>query len=178
MNLLLPETVSGKMLNPYYREVTTSWISAIKGMLITSAQIVIIIFIIMFIYELLLMWKYSSKVKQKMKFITQIIGISEHALTPWFVGFFIGISYGAGILLNFSEKKALKHKDICLVTLFLCIAHAIVEDTMIFVVIGGNPWWIAIPRIILAFAFVKILAINHNYKKFLWVGLRKEIKDG
>lgn len=174
MNLILPETISGKVFNPFYKSDAFSWLSAVKGIITTCLQIIVIIFIIITIYELLVRWKYSSSVKGKMKFITRLIGLSEYALTPWFVGFFIGITYGAGILLNFAEKKVLSHKDICLTTLFLCITHAIIEDTMIFAVIGGNPWWIAIPRIAVAFLFVRILAINDFYRKFLWLGLRKK----
>ena len=77
------------------------------------------------------------------------------------------------VLFQFNEKKSLTHKDACLVTIFIVLAHAIIEDTVVFVVIGASFWWIFLTRIILAFLVMKLLSIGNVYKKFLWIGLAK-----
>lgn len=174
MNLLLPQNISGAVLNPYIKIKEFSWLNIIKSINATSIQIIIFMFIIMLIYELIMLWKYSGAIKKRLQFIPNSIGLSSDAFGPWLVGFFIGITYGAGILSEFSEKQKLSHKDICMTTIFLCLAHAIVEDTMVFVVIGGNILYILFIRIFMAFIVVRIISINGLYKKFLWVGLPKE----
>lgn len=175
MNLFLPKEIKGVILNPYASVSEFSWIGAFQSILITCIQIVVLMFIIMLVYELLMLWKHSALIKQKIKFIPNAIGFSDKAFGPWIVGFFIGIAYGAGILFQFAKKHSLSHKDACLTTIFLCLAHAIIEDTMVFVVVGGHFWWIILIRVFMAFIVVRILSIKNLYKKFLWVGLPKKI---
>jgi hypothetical protein len=55
----------------------------------------------------------------------------------------------------------------------MVLAHAIFEDTLVFVVLGANFWWIFVIRVALAFIVMKLLSIGNTYKKFLWIGLAK-----
>ena len=174
MNLILPDKVKGAILNPYMNPPEFSWITSLKGIGITSVQIIVIMFIIMLLYELIILWKYSSIIKSKIKFIPNAIGFSDNAFGPWIVGFFVGIAYGAGVLFQMAKKNVLKHKDKCLITLFLVLAHAVIEDSMLFVVVGGNIFWIIGVRIVMALIIVRTLATKDLYKKFLWIGLPKK----
>jgi hypothetical protein len=174
MNLVLPQTVSGTVLNPYAEAEIFTWPGFIAGMLITAVQIYIVLFLLMLSYELAAAWKHTESIKKKLVFIPKILGLGDNASGPWFVGFIIGITYGAGILYQLEEKNALKYRDGILITVFLCIAHAMVEDTLLFVILGGNLGWILAGRIVLAFAVVRILSFRDLFRKFLWLGLRKE----
>ena len=172
MNLFLSKNINGVVLNPYVAS-EFSWLGTIKSLATTSVQIIIVLFIITLIYELILLWKHAEIIKKKINFIPNAIGFSDNAFGPWIVGFFIGIAYGAGILFQLAEKNKLTYKDLCLTTIFLILAHAIIEDTMLFVMLGGNFWWIIGTRIMMAFIIVKVLSINNLYQKFLWIGLPK-----
>ena len=173
-NLILPEKMNGIILNPYMNPETFSWLNSIKGMLVTCVQVTVIIFILNLIYELLRQWRFSKKIKNKLENISSFMGLTSGALVPWLAGFFLGIVYGAGILFQFAEKKSLTKKDASLVTVFIVLAHAIFEDTLVFVVLGANFWWIFLIRIFLAFTVMKLLSIKDFYKKFLWIGLAKD----
>lgn len=174
MNLILPENVAGTVLISQAVAGEFSWLATLQGLLITSVQIMVIIFLITLGYELLILWRYTSIIKQKTKFIPNAVGLSERAFGPWVVGVFIGIAYSAGILYQYMERKELSHKDVCLTTVFIVLAHAIIEDTILFVVVGGNFWWIILTRIFIASLIVRTLSLNDLYKKFLWIGLPKE----
>ncbi len=80
----------------------------------------------------------------------QKMGFSSYTLLPLFTGIFLGIVYGAGVIIKISREKALGSSDLWLLGLFLATCHAVVEDTLIFVVVGGMGRWIIIPRIFLA----------------------------
>ena len=41
-------------------------------------------------------------------------------------------------------------KDVILVSTFLCLCHAIIEDTLLFMAIGANPFIIVLVRVIVA----------------------------
>jgi spore maturation protein SpmB len=172
-NLILPENIEGAVLNPYMNPETFSWTNSIKGMLVTCLQVMALIFVLNFLYELAKQWKYRTQLKVKMQKISSLMGLSPTAMVPWMAGFIFGIVYGAGILFQFAEKNTLTHKDVCLVTVFMVLAHAIVEDTIIFMVLGANFWWLFTTRIVLGFTIMKLLSIKNLYKKFLWIGLTK-----
>ncbi len=173
INFILPENISGTILNPFTNSVEFSWLNVFKSMALTCLQFTIMIFVLNLLYEILKRWRYSQIIKQKLQKVSSLMGLTPGALVPWLAGFILGIVYGAGILFQFNENKSLTHKDACLVTVFMVLAHAIIEDTLVFVVLGANFWWIFITRILLAFIVMKLLSIKNLYKKFLWIGLAK-----
>ncbi|MBE0490973.1 MAG: nucleoside recognition protein [Sulfurospirillum sp.] len=110
--------------------------------LILSMQVIalisILIFVMDFIKSLAFIKNYSEKV-------SSAFSIS--------IGVMLGITYGAGILISEYEKNTLSKKDILFIGTFLMICHAIVEDTLLFVIFGANLWVIIVLRVIFAFIF-------------------------
>lgn len=174
LNLVLPDTIQGTIINPYAKLSEDIWISTTKSILATCGQIVGLILILNISYNFAKQWKYSSYLKQRLKFIPNAVGLSENAFVPWIAGSIFGIVYGAGILFRFVENNELSRKDASLITIFLCLCHAIIEDSLLFWVIGGNFWYIFIIRTGLAVVFIKILSYNNLYNKIAWIGLIRE----
>lgn len=86
------------------------------------------------------------------------MGLSREAAVPLFTGIFLGIAYGAGIIIRSAQEKALPKRQLFLMGLFLATCHAVVEDTLIFVVIGGNGWIMLGVRILIAVGLTALLA--------------------
>jgi len=173
MNVIIPQQVSGIVTHHKSARATFSWLQTFQNLAITSLQIVIIITSLMVLFELAARWRYAAAIKQRLQFLPNAVGMSNRAFAPWIVGFFIGITYGAAILFQFVQDRQLSHKDACLITIFLCLAHAIIEDTVIFAIVGGNFWWVISTRVIMAVLTVRILSVRDLYRKLLWVGLPK-----
>jgi hypothetical protein len=173
LNLVMPE-ISGTFVRHVAAEAVFSWPDALLHVGITSVQIVVIIFSIIFAYEIISVWSGYNRLIEHARSLTSAVGISEKAVAPWIVGVLVGITYGAALLYQFNEKQEMGHKDVCLITVFLCLAHAMIEDTLVFAVIGGNLAWIFVARIIIAVVVVRLLASGDVYKRFLWIGLPKE----
>jgi len=74
-----------------------------------------------------------------------------------FVGVILGITYGAGILIKEAKSSSLTKRDIFFIGTFLMICHAIIEDTLLFVIFNANLYVIVIFRIIAAIIFSLIL---------------------
>jgi hypothetical protein len=68
------------------------------------------------------------------------------------------ISYGAGIILRTTQEKTCHPRELFLLGLFLSTCHGVVEDTLIFVVVGGNGWVMFGARLIMAITITAILA--------------------
>ncbi|HOT42393.1 MAG TPA: hypothetical protein PLA00_06895, partial [Syntrophorhabdaceae bacterium] len=88
-------------------------------------------------------------------------------LIPLLTGIIIGLTYGAGVIIHSIRSSNMDKKEAFLILLFLSICHAIIEDTLIFVVIGANGLILIVARFILAFAF--------TYIAYRWLFFRKPL---
>ena len=174
LNLIMPEVIHGIVMNPFSAEEFT-WMNFILKILTTAGQIIALMSIVMLVYELLIYWKQTHTIKKKLNFITRFFGMSANALGAWLVGFFIGIAYGAGILFQMNENHKLTHKDVSLLTISMCIVHALVEDTIFYVVVGANVWWILGTRLLTLIVILRLVSRGNFYKKLTWIGLPKEV---
>lgn len=102
----------------------------------------VLIFVLDYIKSLKIIQEYSNKVNSAFSIA---------------IGVILGITYGAGILINEYEKNTLSKKEILYIGTFLMICHAIIEDTLLFVIFGANPWIIAGLRIFFAFVFASVM---------------------
>ncbi|MDD3525137.1 MAG: hypothetical protein PHQ41_10650 [Candidatus Cloacimonetes bacterium] len=174
LHRIMPQTLRGTSLTNYETAAAFSWPELFLKILITAAEILLMMFLIMLLYELVLLWKQRGKIKNAFSGITRYFGMSPSAMGPWLVGTFIGIAYGAGILFSMNKKQVLTHKDNCMLTLSMCLLHAVVEDTVIFAAIGANVFWILGFRILIMFLILSIIARGELYRKLTWIGLPKE----
>jgi hypothetical protein len=120
------------------------------GLLNLGWKIFAILFVIFLILELVerlgLLTKGYKKIAPRIRFL----GLSEEAVAPLLAGIFFGIIYGAGVIADLIKKQGLDKKQVLLVSVFLGMCHAIVEDTGLFLVLGANIFWLTIPRLIIA----------------------------
>jgi hypothetical protein len=66
------------------------------------------------------------------------LGISGRGLIPLFTGIIIGLTYGAGVIIHSIRSTDIGKGEAFLILLYLSVCHAIIEDTLIFVVLGAN----------------------------------------
>ena len=130
---------------PNYDSIYDLILNSIYASIHLSIQIIILItlliFILDFIKSLKIVEEYSNKVN------------SAFSIT---IGVILGITYGAGILISEYEKNTLSKKEILYIGTFLMICHAIIEDTLLFVIFGANFWIIVTLRVIFAFIFAAV----------------------
>lgn len=123
---------------------------AIISSLKLSIKLIFIIVPLMVIYEFLQNSKTFKKILNTLYFVLKPLGFSKHASVSMLTGIFLGITYGSGILLSQSEKGMLTKMDIALTAVYLSMCHAVLEDTLIFIAIGGNGFYILGTRIVIA----------------------------
>jgi hypothetical protein len=56
----------------------------------------------------------------------------------------------------------------------MCLVHALVEDTMFYVLVGANMWWILGVRLLLLFMILLLVSRGDFYRKMTWIGLPKD----
>jgi len=79
------------------------------------------------------------------------LGMSPPCAVPLAAGFFLGIAYGAGIIIPIAEEKRIGPEELHSLGLFLCTCHAIIEDTLLFALVGARgPGEVATRMLLLA----------------------------
>lgn len=75
------------------------------------------------------------------------------------VGIILGITYGAGILIQEAKSGTISKPDLFYIGTFLMICHAIIEDTLLFVIFGADFTMVIVIRtiaaIIISYLFLK-----------------------
>jgi hypothetical protein len=86
------------------------------------------------------------------------VGLTRDAAVPLFTGIFLGLAYGAGIIIRVAQQKNLPDRELFLMGLFLATCHSVVEDILIFAVIGGSGLAILAVRLGLAILLTGLMA--------------------
>lgn len=113
-------------------------------------KIALIIIVIMITIEVLKAFKVLEWINKRLYFFTRFLGISPQAAFPLLIGLTIGITYGAGAILLSYKNQEMSKKDVLLVSIFLCLCHAIFEDTLLFSSMGASGWVMVPLKLLLA----------------------------
>lgn len=123
------------------------FLQGLKG-LWTIALIVIPLMIVLEVAE-------SNRLLQKLNRLMarpfKIIGLGEEGAFPVVIAGVFGITYGSGVIINHVRTGKVTRKEARVVGTFMSIAHALIEDTIIFWVLGAPLLLLVAPRLILAY---------------------------
>jgi hypothetical protein len=127
---------------------------ALKDSLVLTLKLLVIILPLTISYEYL---KHRQKDIGERHF--SFLGISHNGLIPLVTGIIIGLTYGAGVIIHSIRTSNISKREAFLILLFLSVCHAIIEDTLIFVVIGANIF------VLVAFRFALAIALTWMVKR-------------
>lgn len=85
------------------------------------------------------------------------VGWGGDAAFPLVTGLFIGLVYGAGVLIERFQRGRLDRRVGWELFLFLGACHSVVEDPFLFVTVGVGPWVLLPPRILAGAAVLLVL---------------------
>lgn len=146
----------------YFKESFTGSLNSV----LTLATIIIPLMVVM---EILKDSNYLEVLSKKLKPISDFFDISYDTIFPMIIGMVFGLTYGAGVIIESAKEKSLSKKDLYVLMIFLVVCHAIIEDTLLFVVLGANLWLLLGLRlsvaIVVSFFASKVLKkINFDIK--------------
>lgn len=95
--------------------------------------------------------------------VSRMFKMSPKSSLPILTGLVFGITYGAGVISQ--SMKDLNKRDIFLTISFLSIFHSAIEDTLIFVPAGVNPWLLVSVRLVVAVFSTFILSFTFRFKE-------------
>ena len=92
------------------------------------------------------------------------MGLPANTGFLWIVAYFVGLAYGAAILIEHRRENKISAEDADLLNYHIGLSHSHLEDTSLFWAIGAELIWITLPRIALGIIAVWIFRLLKNSK--------------
>ena len=121
------------------------------GCIATALNMLKILIPLMIIVEILMVYNVMEKVADKLQFLAGALGLQKQSVFPLLVGVVMGVTYGAGTLIEINRKTPIPKKDYALIGIFIFICHGIIETGFIFGMAGANILAITLGRLAIAF---------------------------
>ncbi|WP_417417450.1 nucleoside recognition domain-containing protein [Hoeflea sp.] len=127
-------------VNPAWIPMTATpdWAVFFQGLAETMIWMLVVLVVLSWS---LLILKTSGLLDWMMKLLSPVLrlaGIRGEAGHLTAVGLFLGISYGAGLLIREAQSDALSPRQIFLSCVFMGFAHSVIEDTLIVMALGAD----------------------------------------
>ncbi len=130
----------------------------ITGSMTTIFNLLKVLIPLMIIIEILMVYKIIEKVATKLEGFGKIMGMSKNAVFPLLVAVFMGVTYGAGTIIEINNRTPLSRKDMALVAVFMYLCHGIIETGFLFYVAGANVFVVTLGRLVFALIVTMIAA--------------------
>lgn len=90
--------------------------------------------------------------------LLKLLGIGQAAANVTVIGVLLGLSYGAGLVIRDVDSDVMTPRDSFLTLCFLGLAHSMIEDTLLMLVLGADLSGIFWARLVFAILAIAILA--------------------
>ena len=81
---------------------------------------------LMIVVEILMVYNVIERLATKMEWLAKLLGISKNAIFPLLVGILMGVTYGAGTIIEINKRMPLSKKDMAVSAIFMYWCHAII----------------------------------------------------
>ncbi|MCE7518595.1 nucleoside recognition domain-containing protein [Vreelandella titanicae] len=90
--------------------------------------------------------------------LLKLLGIGRSAANVTVIGFTLGLSYGAGLLIRDVQNGVLSKRDSTLALCFLSLCHSVIEDTLLILMLGADIVGILWARLLFAVIVTAMIA--------------------
>jgi hypothetical protein len=148
---------------------TQPFLTMLKDWAIITINLIIkIFFIIMFILTMLEILKAFGWINHIVKFFSPILkamGLSHRVGILWMTAVIFGLAYGGAVIVEETKNEELTQEDLEELHLSIGINHAMIEDPSLFLPLGISPFWLWVPRLVVAIIAVRLLTLWQFFKK-------------
>ncbi|GAB1475980.1 hypothetical protein MASR2M70_08120 [Bacillota bacterium] len=130
----------------------------LTGSISTVLSVLRVLIPLMIFVEFLHVYHVIDKLSAKLQGINKLLGITPPAILPLLIATVMGVTYGAGTLIEMNERNPLPRKDFILIAVFFFICHGIIETSAIWANAGANIIVVSLVRLAFALLFTGIIA--------------------
>lgn len=138
--------------------VTPQWSEYFWSLGETMVLMFVILFALFWALELLKVTGVMAWMMKALEPVLRLAGIRGEAGHLTAVGLFLGISYGAGLLIREARSGTVSPRQIFLSCVFMGFAHSVIEDTLIMISLGADVYGILVGRVVFAVVVTAMIA--------------------
>ena len=97
--------------------------------------------------------------------VLRMMGLHRRAGVLWLTGVLFGLAYGGAVIVEESANLGLSPEELEKLQLSIGINHSMIEDPLLFLPLGVNPFWLWVPRLAAAVATVYLISVWFNVKR-------------
>jgi len=130
-----------------------------------SAKIFVIIMCILTLLEILKTFDLISPMVSVLRPLLKIMGLDQKVGFLWLTAVIFGVAYGGAVIVEEVKAGHLSKEALEELHLSIGINHALVEDPSLFLSLGLSPFWLWVPRVIVAILAERALALWRVLKR-------------
>jgi len=130
-----------------------------------SAKIFVIIMCILTLLEILKTLDLISPMVRVLSPLLKIMGLKQKVGFLWLTAVIFGVAYGGAVIVEEVKAGHLTKEELEELHLSIGINHALVEDPSLFLSLGLSPFWLWVPRVIVAILAERVLALWRVLKR-------------
>jgi hypothetical protein len=150
-------------------ETTRSLIEALQEWGLTtfslSIKIFVIIMCILVLLEILKTLDLISPMVRALSPLLKIMGLDQKVGFLWLTAVIFGVAYGGAVIVEEVKAGYLTKEELEELHLSIGINHSLVEDPSLFLSLGLSPFWLWVPRMIVAIIAERVLALWRFLKR-------------
>ena len=138
---------------------TADWPAFFIGLAETMLWMLVILLVLSWSIEILRLTGLLELMMKGLSPLLRLAGIRGEAGYLTAVGLFLGISYGAGLLIREARSGAVPPRQVFLSCVLMGFAHSVIEDTLLVMALGANVWGVLAGRVVFALAATAAIAL-------------------
>lgn len=150
-------------------ETTRPLIEALQVWALTtlslSVKIFVIIMCILTLLEILKTFDLISPMVRVLRPLLKIMGLDQKVGFLWLTAVIFGVLYGGAVIVEEVKAGHLTKEELEELHLSIGINHALVEDPSLFLSLNLSPFWLWVPRVIVAILAERVLALWRILKR-------------
>ena len=130
-----------------------------------SAKIFVIIICILTLLEILKTLDLITPMVRALSPLLKIMGLDKKVGFLWLTAVIFGVAYGGAVIVEEVKAGHLTKEELEELHLSIGINHALVEDPSLFLSLGLSPFWLWVPRVVVAILAERVLTLWRVLKK-------------
>ncbi|MGZ6290595.1 MAG: iron transporter [Syntrophales bacterium] len=130
-----------------------------------SIKIFVIIMFILTLLEILKTLDLISPMVRALRPVLKIMGLDQKVGFLWLTAVIFGVAYGGAVIVEEVKAGYLTKEELEELHLSIGINHSLVEDPSLFLSLGLSPFWLWVPRVIVAILAERVLALWRILKR-------------
>jgi spore maturation protein SpmB len=150
------------IVHPAFMEMIRHWAWTTSRL---TVKIFFIIMALLTFLELLKTFGWIHPLVRALGPFLRIMGLDQRVGFLWMTAVIFGLSYGGAIIVEEAKSGHLSKDELEILHLSIGMNHSMVEDPPLFLPMGIHPFWIYVPRLVMAIITVRLLRLWQRYAR-------------